>query len=182
MNEARASGWRGSREIWLEAAKTAFLDGGIEAVKVQPLANRLNLSRTSFYWFFKDRAAILEALLEDWDEQNTGAIVAGAEAYAETVAEAMLNVIGVFLEETHFEPRFDFAIRGWAHQSDAVRARVAAADHTRLEAIRATFERFGFAAAEADVRARTVYLVQTATYPCRCGRALPRAWRAFLPT
>ena len=159
-NGTRTSGWRGSPEVWLQAAKAALLDGGLEAVKIQPLAARLNLSRTSFYWFFEDRAAILDALLDSWEAQNTGALVAGCEAYAVTIAEAVLNVIGVFIAETRFEPRFDFAIRGWAHQSDAVMARVAAADETRLAAIRMMFERFGFDGDEADVRARTVYLVQ----------------------
>ena len=158
--ETRSSGWRGSPEVWLEAAKAAFLESGIEAVKIQPLATRLDLSRTSFYWFFRDRAALLSALLESWDKQNTGALVAACEAYAETIAEAVLNVIGVFLDETRFEPRFDFAIRGWAHQSEAVMARVAAADEARLAAMRSMFQRFGFDPEEADVRARTVYLVQ----------------------
>ena len=159
-NETRTSGWRGSREVWLDAAKAAFLESGIEAVKIQPLAARLSLSRTSFYWFFRDRAAILDALLESWDRKNTGALVDGCEAYAETIAEAVLNVIGVFLDESRFEPRFDFAIRGWAHRSEAVMARVAEADERRLAAIRSMFQRFGFDAEEADVRARTVYLVQ----------------------
>ncbi|NBB98765.1 MAG: TetR family transcriptional regulator [Alphaproteobacteria bacterium] len=153
-------GWRGSREVWLDAAKAAFLESGLDAVKVQSLATRLNLSRTSFYWFFKDRAAILDALLEDWEATNSDALFAGANAYAETIAEAVLNVISVFIDETRFEPRFDMAVRGWAHQSDAVSARVSAADAARLAAIRQMFVRFGFGADEADVRARTIYLVQ----------------------
>ncbi|PWE30567.1 TetR family transcriptional regulator [Maritimibacter sp. 55A14] len=156
----KTSGWRGSRELWLDAAKAAFLESGIDAVKIQPLANRLNLSRTSFYWFFKDRAAILDALLELWDDTNTRALVAGCEAYAETVSEAVLNIIAVFLDEARFEPRFDLAVRGWAHQSEAVTARVSDSDERRLNAIRSVFERFGFDPGEADVRARTVYLVQ----------------------
>ncbi|MEQ8332609.1 TetR/AcrR family transcriptional regulator [Nisaea sp.] len=159
-NEPKNTGWRGSREIWLEAAKAAFLENGIDAVKIQPLATRLNLSRTSFYWFFRDRAAILAALLEEWEVKNTGGIVSACEAYADNVAEAMLNIISVFLDEERFEPRFDFAIRGWAHQSSAVMVRVAAADEVRLAAIRSVFERFGFDPGEADVRARTIYLVQ----------------------
>ena len=51
-------------------------------------------------------------------------------------------------------------MRGRAHQSEAVTARVNAADARRLTAIREMFERFGYARDEADVRARTVYLVQ----------------------
>lgn len=159
-DETKSSGWRGSRELWLNAAKEAFLESGLDAVKIQPLATRLKLSRTSFYWFFKDRSAILEALLEEWEEQNTGALVAACTAYAETVTEAVLNLIGVFLDETRFEPRFDLAVRGWAHQSTMAMAHVTAADEQRLAAIRSMFERFGFDIDEADVRARTVYLVQ----------------------
>lgn len=155
-----ATGWRGSRELWLQAAKEAFLASGLDAVKIQPLAARLNLSRASFYWFFKDRNALLDALLEAWQAKNTGAFIDACDAYAETIAEAMLNLIAVFQDESLFEPQFDFAVRGWAHQSDAVMARVNAEDEARLTAIRAVFRRFGFPPEDADVRARAVYLVQ----------------------
>jgi len=159
-SERKSSGWRGSEEVWLTAAKAALLDGGVDAVKIQPLATRLQLSRTSFYWFFRDRNALLDALLQSWEETNTRALVTATEAYADTIAEAVLNVISSFLDEDGFEPRFDFAIRGWAQQNADVMVRVNAADDRRLAAIRAMFERFGFEPHEADVRARTVYLVQ----------------------
>lgn len=156
----KASGWRGSREIWLEAAKQALISSGVDAVKIQPLANQLHIARTSFYWFFKDRQALLDELLKEWRVKNTGAFEEACGAYAETISEAVLNLIVVFHDEVQFEPQLDFAIRGWAHQSDAVAARVNEADELRLAAIRAMFERFGFEAEEADVRARTVYLTQ----------------------
>lgn len=156
----KMTGWRGSREGWLDAAREAFVESGIDAVKIQPLATRLNLSRTSFYWFFKDRAALLDALLETWEDANTGGLITATEAYAETISEAILNVIGAFLDDGPFESRFDLAVRGWAHQAPHVAERVRAADEARLKAIRDMFERFGYAPGEADVRARTVYLTQ----------------------
>lgn len=158
--DGKATGWRGSREVWLAAAKQVLLNSGLDAVKIQPLASELTLSRTSFYWFFKDRAALLEALLEDWEAKNTGAFLAACDAYAETITEAVLNLIVVFQDDAIFEPRFDFAVRGWAHQSEAVMARVNDADERRLAAIREMFARFGYAPEAADVRARTVYLTQ----------------------
>ncbi|WP_420859623.1 TetR/AcrR family transcriptional regulator [Marivivens marinus] len=158
--EDKSSGWRGSREGWLTAAREAFVSSGLDAVKIQPLASRLNLSRTSFYWFFKDRAALLDALLDDWEATNTRSLTDAAGAYAETVTEAALNLVAVFMEGGPFEAGLDLAVRGWAHQSEDVAARVNAADAERLAAIRAMFERFGYAPVEADVRARTVYLVQ----------------------
>lgn len=136
------------------------MENGLDAVKIQPLANGLKLSRTSFYWFFKDREALLDALLADWEAKNTGAFIDACTAYAETISEAVLNLIVVFNDPNLFDPKLDFAVRGWAHQSDAVMARVNAVDDRRLAAIRAMFERFGLPSKDADVRARTVYLTQ----------------------
>lgn len=156
----KTSGWRGSAELWLAAARRALIEGGVEAVKIQPLAAALGLSRTSFYWFFKDRKAVLQALLEGWEETNTGVLTRACAAPAGSLPEAVLGVIGVFLEGGGFEERLDLAVRGWALSDEAVMARVNAADARRLEALRALFIRYGFDHGEADVRARTVYLVQ----------------------
>ncbi|MEJ2030619.1 MAG: TetR/AcrR family transcriptional regulator [Maritimibacter sp.] len=156
----KTKGWRGSREVWLGAARDAFVESGLDAVKIQPLAKRLGLSRTSFYWFFEDRAALLDALLQDWQASNTDSLIAATEAYGETITEAVLTLIGVFLDDGPFQSRLDLAMRGWAHQDDRVAAKVHAADEARLDAIRRMFERFGYDASAADVRARTIYLVQ----------------------
>jgi AcrR family transcriptional regulator len=155
-----ASGWRGSREAWLDAAYAAFVAGGVEAVKILPLAQHLKLARTSFYWFFKDREALLAALADLWEARTTSGLIAATRAYAETEAEAMLNVIGCFLDEEAFDTRLEFGVRSWGMQDSEIMARVHAADRDRLAALTAMLERWGHAAADADVRARTVYLVQ----------------------
>lgn len=154
------SGWRGSPEVWLQAARDALLESGIEAVKILPLARRLGLSRTSFYWFFEDREQLLAALVTRWREKNTSGIVKRSEAYAESLAEAMLNVFDCWLDSELFDTRFEFAIRSWALQSGEILAQVQEADRVRMEALKGMFLRFGHGDISADVRARTTYLVQ----------------------
>jgi AcrR family transcriptional regulator len=154
------SGWRGSQEGWLKAAYESLLESGVDSVKILPLAKRLNLSRTSFYWFFKDREELLSALVSRWREKNTGAIVKQSEAYAESLAEAMLNVFDCWLDEELFDSKFEFAVRSWALQSEDILAEVRLADQVRMEALVQMFKRFGHPEATADVRARTTYLVQ----------------------
>ncbi|TKV77040.1 TetR/AcrR family transcriptional regulator [Rhizobium sp. AU243] len=154
------TGWRGSQEGWLEAAYQALLESGVDSVKILPLAKKLNLSRTSFYWFFKDREELLAALVARWREKNTGSIVRQSEAYAETLAEAMLNVFDCWLDPTLFDNRFEFAVRSWALQSDVILAEVRKADEMRMAALARMFVRFGHNENTADVRARTTYLVQ----------------------
>lgn len=153
-------GWRGSAEGWLEAAYQTLLESGVDSVKILPLAKKLNLSRTSFYWFFKDREELLGALVARWRDKNTGGIVRQSEAYAETLVEAMLNVFDCWLNKDLFDSKFEFAIRSWALQSEELLAEIREADRQRMEALKRMFIRFGLPENNADVRARTTYLVQ----------------------
>jgi AcrR family transcriptional regulator len=154
------SGWRGSPDVWLEAAYESLLESGVDSVKILPLAKRLSLSRTSFYWFFKDREELLAALIARWREKNTGSIVKQSEAYAESVAEAMLNICDCWFDKSLFDPQFEFAVRSWALQSPDILTEVKDADQARIDALFRIFVRFGYEAKNADVRARTIYLVQ----------------------
>lgn len=160
MEQDQDSGWRGSPELWLQAAYGALVEKGLDAVKIQPLAAQLNLSRTSFYWFFTNRDALLLALAEMWEKRTTLPLVAAARLYAETETEAMLNVIGCFLSDQTFDAPMEQAVRGWAQQDPAMLARLHRADQIRLEALCQMLQAWGHDAQDADVRARTVYLVQ----------------------
>ena len=144
----------------MNAAYEALIEQGIDAVKIQTLGARLKLSRTSFYWFFKDRAALLSALIDKWAGRTTGPLIEACHAYAETETEAMLNLIGCFLSDQSFDARLEFAVRGWALQDSDILKRLRAIDAERLDAIRRMLERRGHSAQDADVRARTIYLVQ----------------------
>ena len=158
--QTQNGGWRGSPDIWLNAAYDALLETGVDGVKIQPLAKRLDLSRTSFYWFFKDRQELLDALIARWRQKNTGNLIAQTESYAETVTEAMLNVFDCWLKPDLFDAPFEFAIRSWAVQSPNVLDEIQTADQQRLDALKQMFLRFGQNEKLADVRARTIYLVQ----------------------
>jgi AcrR family transcriptional regulator len=161
MNMDRnARGWRGTPDLWLDAAYDLLVEGGVEAVKVMPLAERLGLSRTSFYWHFADREALLAGLIARWEAKNTANLVARCEAPAATISEAMLNLIDCWVDPALFDSRLEFAMRTWSLTDPTVQAAMAAADESRIAALTALFLRFGYAATEADTRARTLYLTQ----------------------
>ena len=145
---------------WLEAAYAMLVRSGVESVKIQSLAKALNTSRTSFYWFFKDRNALLDRLVERWKEQNTNSLIHQCERYADSVVEAMLNVFDCWLDESLFDSECEYAVRHWAMQSPEVAKAVALADEQRLEALIRMLMRYGYSEHEAGVRARTTYLTQ----------------------
>ncbi|AQU84010.1 MULTISPECIES: TetR/AcrR family transcriptional regulator [unclassified Halomonas] len=151
---------KGSPDVWLDAAFEMLLKSGVDSVRILPLAKRLKLSRTSFYWFFKDREALLEALIARWRKKNTQSLVHQTEAYAENIVEAILNVFDCWLNPQLFDSQLEFAMRSWALQSAPVMREIDAADAKRIEALTRMFERYGYDPLAANVRGRTIYLTQ----------------------
>jgi AcrR family transcriptional regulator len=149
-----------SEEAWLTAAYDALTESGVEAVKIMPLAKKLGVSRTSFYWHFKDREALLEAIIRHWEDKNTGNLVARTQAYADTVFEAIFNLFDCWLDEALFDSRLDLAIRNWARNDADLQIRLDQADARRETAMAQMLQRFGYAPETALVRARTMIYTQ----------------------
>src|SRR5262245_55056160 len=60
-----------SEEDWTAAALDALADGGLAAVAVEPLAARLGATKGSFYGYFPNRDALVQAALRRWEEEQT---------------------------------------------------------------------------------------------------------------
>src|SRR5918995_1461561 len=58
---------------WLSAGLDALRKGGVAAVRVERLAAGVGVTKGSFYHHFRDRGALLEALLEFWSREMTDA-------------------------------------------------------------------------------------------------------------
>ncbi len=132
----------------------------MEQVKILTLADKLKVSRSSFYWYFKGRKDLLDALLQHWLDTNTKAVVTHAEMPAATIHEAVCNIFAAFLDPAQFDTKLDFAIRDWGRRSAKVRRILDSSDKTRIDAIADMFERHGYESRESLARARTAYYMQ----------------------
>jgi len=149
-----------TREDWLKVALDVLISDGVEQVKVLPLGERLCVSRSSFYWYFKSRQDLLDALLDYWEATNTAALVSEAEAPAKTITQACCNVFRCAINPALFNVELDFAVRDWARRSGKVRRILDRSDETRLAALTRMFERFDYEPTEAMTRARVLYFMQ----------------------
>jgi AcrR family transcriptional regulator len=161
---APAGNVKATRGDWLDLALSLLAAEGVAHVTVLGLSQRLSVSRSSFYWYFKNREELLDALLERWDRQNTRSIVSLADEPAATVNQAVCNVFRCWVNPAIFSPRLDFAVREWARRSAKARKALDRADRERTEAIEAMFVRFGYEARDAFVRARVLYTMQIGYY------------------
>jgi AcrR family transcriptional regulator len=141
---------------WLDAGLDALYEKGIEAVKVEPLAKRLGVTKGSFYWHFKDRRALLDGLVDRWVSVQSQAIK--RIETAQTSPEETLE--DVFRHITHKDSRHDVAMRTWARTDIRAAEAVAVLDAGRLAAVATQFVALGHSEAEARFRAHAVYYFQ----------------------
>jgi AcrR family transcriptional regulator len=155
---------KATRDDWLDLALSVLAVEGVAHVTVLALSERLDVSRSSFYWYFKNRDELLDVLIDRWDRLNTRSIVAQADEPAATVNEAICNVFRCWVNPAIFSPRLDFAVREWARRSASVRRTLDRSDRVRTEALKALFVRFGYDDQDALVRARVLYYMQIGYY------------------
>jgi CubicO group peptidase (beta-lactamase class C family) len=126
-----------SRADWLRAARLALLHRGHEAVRVEPLARALGVTKGSFYWHFKDRADLMDALLREWEEE------AGLLTEALNSLDPLGALPAVFEElgrrnrsSERGESPSDAAIFAWASVDPKVAKRVHRSERERMRLFR----------------------------------------------
>lgn len=160
VSREKQQGWRGSEKLWLDAAYQLLIESGVDAVKVMPLAKSLGLSRTSFYWHFSDREALLSALITRWQSKNTANLITQTQLAANSISEAIFNLFDCWVNPELFDARMDFAIRNWALQSPSLKQTLQETDQQRIAAIYQMFLGFNYSDEQANARAHTVYYTQ----------------------
>jgi AcrR family transcriptional regulator len=140
--------------MWILAGLALLAEGGIEAVRVEPLARRMQVTKGSFYWHFKNRDDLLDAILQKWIELETDGIIQEVERKGGTANQKMLYLSEIAAQE---DGRSENAIRAWARQSPHVATILAEVDQRRLDYVQNLFLEMGFTPFESLVRARLAY-------------------------
>ncbi|MBR0837165.1 TetR/AcrR family transcriptional regulator [Bradyrhizobium manausense] len=140
-----------SADDWIKQGLKVLTRSGFTALKADPLAKAMGVSRGSFYWHFADLGAFHAAVLKRWREIAAEEIIAGVEAEGGEPLKALLR--------RTFGARLDLerAVRNWAAFDPAAQAAVRAIDRRRLDYIETLLERRGFSATSAQARAQILY-------------------------
>jgi AcrR family transcriptional regulator len=141
---------------WIRAAGRRLAEGGPRAIAVEALARDLGLTKGSFYWHFRDRAALLRALLADWAARSTQPLLQRLTGSAPDPRSRLGRLAATVAGEG--AGTLDPAIRAWACHDRAVAETLARVDAERLDFIAGELRALGFAPAAARTRARLFYL------------------------
>jgi AcrR family transcriptional regulator len=146
-----------NRGDWIRAGLRRLARSGVESVRVEPLARDLGVTKGSFYWHFSDRAGLLGAMLEEWAETATEAVIARAEG-AGSEPRARLERLTA-IARADFDGRLELALRDWGRHDRAVRRVLDEVDGRRLGYLRRLLREAGFGPMDAEARAFLLYSV-----------------------
>ena len=171
-----------NRDDWVDAALTIFAWKGIDAVRIEPLAQSLKVTKGSFYWHFKNREELHQAIIEHWHQRCALALTESIAKSHDSI-DVVLNVLCMWMRDEPFSPKLDAAMRDWARRSEDVREAVKQADIARTGQIAKAFVAAGYRKEPAHLRSRALYFMQIGYY--ESGINEPRAvriehWREYV--
>jgi AcrR family transcriptional regulator len=144
-----------SRQDWVDAALAAIAEGGLAAVAVVPLAERLGATKGSFYWHFPSREALIEAALAAWEQTTTSAVIAEIDAASQD-PRRQLRLLFKRVTELAARDRIELALLATADHP-TVRPLLHRVTRRRIDFAAELFQRLGFPRAHANRRALLAY-------------------------
>src|ERR1700738_58597 len=142
-----------SAKDWLDQGLKTLTHNGFTALKAEPLAKAMGVSRGSFYWHFADIGAFHAAILKHWREVAAEQIIANLEA-----ASGDDNPLQLLLRRAFgTKPALENAVRTWATLDPAARSAVQAIDRRRLGYVENLLSASGLPADVARARAQILY-------------------------
>jgi AcrR family transcriptional regulator len=145
---------------WTDAGLSVLAENGVGAVRVEPLARLLAVTKGSFYWHFKDRADLLSAMLVSWRRQATLKIIERIERSQRAPLEKLRQLIDlpVLGKNSARGASLELAIRLWAKSDASAAEAMMEIDQQRLTHIAGLLKAAGVQdEAEAEGRAFLYY-------------------------
>ena len=141
-----------SKDQWLAKALETLETSGVEAIKIEKLAKALGISRSGFYWHFKNRQDLLEHLLDFWVSEYTGVVTDNPELMKLDPQKQLLMTMEM-IRDKHLS-KFDLAMTLWAKSDSKIRKVVNKVVKMRLNYIRTIFSELGFEGDDLEMRTR----------------------------
>ena len=148
----------GKGERWIEAGLAELARSGVEGVRVEVLAKNLGVTKGGFYRRFRDRAALLEGILQGWSAGRIAAIEQQTSLDGASARDRLRALIRLYSERMNTAGMaVELAIRQWARSDEAAAAAVAGVDAARLKNVGQLYRATGLAPDEADAQAFLFY-------------------------
>ena len=146
------------RSGWIDGAIEALADEGLSGMRVEALAKRFGVTKGSFYWHFKDRQDLFNAMLQTWKDGRIRDIDKQRAMPAGNESEQLQQIIEIYSANRNRKGiSIELAVRDWARRDPQASAVVEEVDTYRLESACKLFVATGLSDSEAKSRSLLLY-------------------------
>jgi len=150
-----------TRADWISGAWKMLGEKGLDGVRVEPLARRLGVTKGSFYWHFKGRQELIEALVDYWFSLWDHEISNDRLSQSNPVDRIWVlfeNVIG------RLSRGQTVSLRMLSHSDEDIARRIEERDRQRLAFLIDQLQELGFSPQEARVRGQVYQVLMTGEF------------------
>jgi AcrR family transcriptional regulator len=170
---ARTEQPRLSRQDWIDGAIRKLSEDSVAALRVDELAEFLNVTKGSFYWHFQNREELLDAVLLAWRTMMTTEIQEMLGKLKDTGLARLRNLMRIAISARPDVPGgpFELTLRDWARRDPQVAKVVREVDEARINIVAALYREAGLDAESAQeysmahmsfvIGARTAFATQS---------------------
>ena len=140
---------------WTKAALEVLAEEGIQGVRVEALAQRLGVTKGSFYYHFKERNTLFDAMLDEWRRSTTLDIISRIDRSDQPVEARLRRLLRLPLAGPRSDQALnvELSIRLWSRQYPKAHAAVEEVDQLRLSYLIGMLQGCGVPKEEATARA-----------------------------
>lgn len=144
--------------MWIDAGLSELGRSGIEGVRVEVLAENLGITKGGFYRRFKDRQALLDAMLEKWTHARIAAVQEHGLRGGENPRDRIATIVKIYTGRINPKGmEIELAIRQWARSDSAAATAVLKVDAARLKVPEKIYKEMGLPPKKARAHAVLLY-------------------------
>lgn len=169
---------RVSKAEWLKAALELLGKEGVEAIRVERIARELGISKSGFYWHFKNRDDLRKHMVDYWAHEFSEVVTANPMILEGSPRKRLEQTMEMFLD--HDLTIYEVPMRTWAETDPAIAKRLRQVYRQRMEYLRQIFRDLGFDGDELEVRTRLFFCYHTferAIFPTESKKSLRKLIR-----
>lgn len=129
-----------TKKDWIEEGYKILSEFAQDKLKILYLCKRLKVTRGSFYHHFTSIDDFIQALMKNWEEENTLNLIRISNKNEHPV----LKMKTLAHQIAQSNQRLEASIRSWSYYHPIVKQHIEKVDTIRLNYVQAVFEALGF--------------------------------------
>jgi AcrR family transcriptional regulator len=144
-----------TEEQWIRIGMEQFARSGADGLVIEQMASELGCSKSSFYWYFKNRKDYIVRIVERWSDVATQQIIrqSAGSGTAEDQVDTLLTEMFAITQKGDFL----FYLRRLARENADYRAILDAIEQARMQYAQELLMKLGMPLEAAERKSRILY-------------------------